>query len=150
VVARDEVAALLELYSGEARELDPSQTEILTAVAGQLAQTVVRARAEEERKQAEDELRQSQRLDPLGSLAGGVAHDFNNLLTVITASSELLLAAPLAERGDDMIEPVLDAAQRGARLTRQLLALGRKNVIAPRVIDLNALICNSQTLLRRT
>lgn len=150
VVARDQVVALLELYSASAREPQPSETEILTAVAGQLAQTVARARAEAESKRAELALRQSQRLDGLGRLAGGVAHDFNNLLTVITASAEMLLAVAPAQRTDDLIETMLDAALRGARLTRQLLALGRKNVVKPRVIDINALIRNNETLLRRT
>ncbi|HKP58331.1 MAG TPA: response regulator [Polyangiales bacterium] len=150
VVSRDEVVALLELYSASPRQLEAPETEILTAVAGQLAQTVARARAEEERKQAEVELRQSQRLDALGRLAGGVAHDFNNLLTVITASSEMLLAVPPSERADDLIETMLDAARRGARLTRQLLALGRKNVIQPRNVDVNALLRSNETLLRRT
>ncbi|HKU42390.1 MAG TPA: response regulator, partial [Polyangiales bacterium] len=65
VVVRDEVVALLELYSATSREVDAAQAEILSAVAGQLAQTVVRARAEDERRQAEVELRQSQRLDAL-------------------------------------------------------------------------------------
>jgi two-component system, cell cycle sensor histidine kinase and response regulator CckA len=150
VVARDQVMALLELYSASTREPEASETEILTAVAGQLAQAVVRARAEAESKHAEMELRQSQRLDALGRLAGGVAHDFNNLLTVITVSAEMLLAVAPAERTDDLIETMLDAALRGARLTRQLLALGRKNVVKPRIIDVNALIRNNETLLRRT
>jgi two-component system, cell cycle sensor histidine kinase and response regulator CckA len=110
----------------------------------------VRARAEAESKRAELELRQSQRLDALGRLAGGVAHDFNNLLTVITVSAEMLLAVRPAERTDDLIETMLDAAQRGARLTRQLLALGRKNVVTPRIVDVNALIRNNESLLRRT
>ena len=150
VVARDEVVALLDLYSASVRPPASSDTDILMAVAAHLAQTVVRARAESERKRVEAELRQSQRLDALGRLAGGVAHDFNNLLTVITASSELMLALPPAERGDELIETMLDAAQRGARLTRQLLALGRKNVVAPRVLDVNDVIRSNETLLRRT
>jgi two-component system, cell cycle sensor histidine kinase and response regulator CckA len=150
VVARDGIMAILELYSASSREAEASETEILAAIAGQLAQTVVRARAEEESKRAEAELRQSQRLDALGRLAGGVAHDFNNLLTVITVSAEMLLGVSRAERTDDLIETMLDAAQRGARLTRQLLALGRKNVVTPRIVDVNTLIRNNESLLRRT
>jgi signal transduction histidine kinase/FixJ family two-component response regulator len=150
VVARDEVVAILELYSTSTVEPEDSETEILTTVAGQLAQTVVRARAESERRRVEAELRQSQRLDAIGRLAGGVAHDFNNLLTVMTVSAEMLLGVPPAERTDDLIETMLDAAQRGARLTRQLLALGRKNVVAPRIVDVNALIRSNESLLRRT
>jgi signal transduction histidine kinase/CheY-like chemotaxis protein len=150
VVARAEVMAVIELYSATAREVDASDIEILTAVAAQLAQTVVRARAVTERQRVEAELRRSQRLDALGRLAGGVAHDFNNLLTVITATSELLLAVDPASRTDEHLETMRDAAQRGARLTRQLLALGRKNVVAPRIIDVNAMIRSSEPLIRRT
>jgi signal transduction histidine kinase/CheY-like chemotaxis protein len=150
VVARGEVMAVIELYSAAGREPDASETEILTAVAAQLAQAVVRSRAETERQRVEGELRRSQRLDALGRLAGGVAHDFNNLLTVITASAELLLAVEPSLRTDEHLETMRDAAQRGARLTRQLLALGRKNVVAPRIIDVNAMIRSNEPLIRRT
>jgi signal transduction histidine kinase/DNA-binding response OmpR family regulator len=150
VVARGEVTAVLELYSASAREPDASENEVLTALPAQLAQTVVRARAEAERQRAEAELRRSQRLDALGRLAGGVAHDFNNLLTVITASAELLLALEPSARSDEYIETMRDAAERGARLTRQLLALGRKNVVTPRVVDVNAMIRANEPLIRRT
>jgi signal transduction histidine kinase/ActR/RegA family two-component response regulator len=150
VVSRGEVLAVVELYTAVSRELNAGEADILTAVAAQLAQTVERARAETERKRVESELRRSQRLDALGRLAGGVAHDFNNLLTVITASTELLLLMDPSERADEHLLTMRDAAQRGARLTHQLLALGRKNVIAPRIVDVNTLIRDAEPLLRRT
>jgi len=150
VVARNEVMGVMELYSASLHVPDPSETEILTAVAAQLAQSVRRARSESERKRIEAELRRSQRLDALGRLAGGVAHDFNNLLTVITASSELLLLLDPIERADEHLMTMRDAAQRGARLTHQLLALGRKNLVTPRIVDVNAMIRTAEPLLRRT
>ncbi|MCI0352407.1 MAG: ATP-binding protein, partial [Acidobacteriales bacterium] len=103
-----------------------------------------------ERRALEDQLRQSQKMEAVGRLAGGVAHDFNNLLTVIKGYSELMLdqvqpADPL--RGE--LEEVKKAADRAAALTRQLLAFSRKQVLAPKVIDLNSVISNVQRLLQR-
>jgi signal transduction histidine kinase/DNA-binding response OmpR family regulator len=150
VMCRSEVVAVVELFTALPRQLHAGESDILTAVAAQLAQTVERARAQAERTRVEAELRRSQRLDALGRLAGGVAHDFNNLLTVITASTELLLLVDPVERTDEHLLTMRDAAQRGARLTHQLLALGRKNVLAPRIVDVNTLIRDSEPLLRRT
>jgi len=103
-----------------------------------------------ERRNLEVQLRQSQRLESVGMLAGGIAHDFNNLLTVITGYSELTLkrldkADPLARN----IEEIEKAADRAASLTRQLLAFSRKQVLQPRVLDLNAVIVNIEKMLGR-
>jgi PAS domain S-box-containing protein len=103
-----------------------------------------------ERRRAEDELRQAQKMEALGRLAGGLAHDFNNLLTVILGECDLLLEEL---RGD---EPNLAAAsqirqsgQRAAALTRQLLAFSRRQVLQPELIELNAVILGMEQLLRR-
>ncbi|MGC9196941.1 MAG: PAS domain S-box protein [Syntrophobacteraceae bacterium] len=103
-----------------------------------------------ERKKLEEQLRQAQKLEAVGRLAGGVAHDFNNMLSVILGYSELILSRlkPL----DPMITPlkaVQSAAKRSADLTRQLLAFSRKQTIAPRVIDLNEQTKNMERLLTR-
>jgi PAS domain S-box-containing protein len=103
-----------------------------------------------ERRKLEDQLRQSQKLESVGMLAGGIAHDFNNLLTVITGYSELTLnrldkADPLARN----IEEVKKAADRATSLTRQLLAFSRKQVLQPKVLDLNSVILNIEKMLGR-
>src|SRR5262249_15758697 len=100
-----------------------------------------RNRAEQERARLEREVRGAHRMEAVGRLAGGVAHDFNNLLTVIIGRSEVLLGridSRDAMRPDLLL--IYDAAQKAATVTRQLLAFGRKQVLQPKIIDLNAVI----------
>ncbi|HXI20305.1 MAG TPA: PAS domain S-box protein, partial [Gemmatimonadales bacterium] len=103
-----------------------------------------------ERRRLEAQLRQAQRMESVGRLAGGVAHDFNNLLTAIGGSIELAL---LDLRPSDPVYELLTDVQRAAasatNLTRQLLAFSRKQVIDPRVVNLNAVIEELQKMLRR-
>jgi PAS domain S-box-containing protein len=103
-----------------------------------------------ERRMLEDQLRQSQKMEAVGQLAGGVAHDFNNLLTVIKGNSQLLLEKlHEADSRRGGVEQILKAADRAASLTSQLLAFSRKQVVALRVLDLNAVLNNTVELLRR-
>ncbi|HXA41497.1 MAG TPA: PAS domain S-box protein [Candidatus Solibacter sp.] len=112
-----------------------------------------KATAEAEREKAilEAQLHQSQRLESLGQLAGGVAHDFNNLLAVIVNYAGFVAE----EVGDNEslksdVEEIRKAAERAAALTHQLLIFGRREVIQPRVLDLNSVIADMEKLLRRT
>ena len=104
----------------------------------------------EERERAEAALRQAQRIEAIGRLTGGVAHDFNNLLTVIQGNIELLSRSvrlmEQPERG--LLAAMRAAAERGATLTRQLLAFARRQPLVPRAVDLNAVIAGMQDLLR--
>jgi PAS domain S-box-containing protein len=103
-----------------------------------------------ERIQLEEQLRQAQKLESIGRLAGGVAHDFNNLLTVINGYSGFLLKRLKA--GDPLrahAEQITIAGERAASLTKQLLAFSRKQVIEPKVLDVNAIIRESTVMLRR-
>jgi PAS domain S-box-containing protein len=101
-----------------------------------------------ERRRLEEELRQAQRLEAIGRLAGGVAHDFNNLLTVISGYTETLLVG--RDRADEPeLEQIAIAAERAAALTRQLLAFSRRQVLQPRVIDPNEVVRGVTPMLNR-
>jgi two-component system, cell cycle sensor histidine kinase and response regulator CckA len=103
-----------------------------------------------ERVVLEDRLRQSQKMEAVGRLAGGVAHDFNNLLTVILGYTQLLMdGLPAGSRLAEGTAQIKSAADRAAGITRQLLAFSRKQVRSPRLIDLNNVMLNLDTMLRR-
>jgi two-component system, cell cycle sensor histidine kinase and response regulator CckA len=101
----------------------------------------------EQRRKLEERLREGQRMEALGRLAGGVAHDFNNLLTVILSSSDLIVSSQ--GRASDELTAIADSAKRAALLTRQLLAFGRRQVLLAESVDLNAAIEQSRPLLER-
>ena len=103
-----------------------------------------------ERKMMEEQLRQAQKMDAVGQLAGGVAHDFNNLLTVITSYGQFLLnALPEQDPRRSDAHQITQAAARAASLTRQLLAFSRRQVLQPQVLDVNDVIADMERLLRR-
>jgi signal transduction histidine kinase len=109
-----------------------------------------RRATEEALRKSEEELRHSQKMEAVGRLAGGVAHDFNNLLTAIIGYAELIATRTtsnsLAKQNAELIRK---AGEQAATLTRQLLAFSRKQILQPKVIDLNALVVEMEKLLRR-
>jgi PAS domain S-box-containing protein len=135
----------------DGRRLDVSvSVSPIRDAAGQTVGASVIARDIRDRKRLEQQFLQAQKMEAVGRLAGGVAHDFNNLLTVILGYSELLLdhVRP-SDPHFDILREVQRAGERAAELTRQLLAFSRKQVLQPRVIDLNRVVTEVDRILRR-
>jgi PAS domain S-box-containing protein len=103
-----------------------------------------------QRKQLEEQLRQSAKMEAVGMLAGGIAHDFNNLLTIINGYSHILLnALPQSDPNHSAVEQIMKAGERAAALTRQLLSHSRRQVLQPKLLDLNRLLGGMEPMLRR-
>ncbi|HZW37646.1 MAG: ATP-binding protein [Deltaproteobacteria bacterium] len=144
-------------YSGDDSKAVPRGNEITTLVrAIHLMVETIRdhitesKRAAEALRQSEEHLRQAQKMEAIGKLAGGVAHDFNNLLSVITGYSELLLAKlRTGSPGLHEIEEIHKAGERAASLTHQLLAFSRRQVLMPKPLLLNESVASLEKMLKR-
>ena len=118
--------------------------------AGKIVNFVAVGRDISEHIRLEEQLRAAQKMEAIGHLAGGVAHDFNNLLSVILSYTEFVLEG-MAETNplrNDLVE-LKRAGERGASLTRQLLAFGRKQLLEPKVLDINQVILGLKKMVRR-
>ena len=137
-------------YSEEPDAFDDEEVRLLERVAETLSAGLVSRRLAAALETSEERLRQSQRLEAVGQLAGGLAHDFNNLIQIILGQCELTLHRvgdnPAIRRG---LEDILSAALRAADLTRQLLAFSRKQVLEPRVVNLNSVVRSVTRMLER-
>lgn len=141
--------AIAMTKSGSRIEVSVTMSPIRDA-AGIVAGVSAIVRDISERRRLEEQLRQSQKMEAIGSLAGGIAHDFNNLLGVILGAGELAL---LRLQDDDAVRKYVlqmrRAAERAASLTRQLLAFSRRQSLEPRVLDLNVILREMEKMLRR-
>lgn len=146
---------MLVYHERELRRADGSPVYIVTNATGIFERgMLVEVRGyifdETYRKRLEQQFQQAQKMEAVGRLAGGIAHDFNNLLTVINGYSEFILSQmPAGSPFVREIEEINRAGERAAHLTRQLLAFSRKQVMQPRVVDLNTIVTNIESMLRR-
>ncbi|HJU05704.1 MAG TPA: PAS domain S-box protein [Nitrospiraceae bacterium] len=138
-----EVQGVLEFFSRDIRQPDDHVMALIAAIGSQVGHLI-------ERRELEERLRQSQKMEAIGRLAGGIAHDFNNLLTVIMGYGQVVLnrltpGDPIRED----IEEIRQAGNRAAGLTGQLLAFSRRQVVQPKLLDLNVVVKNLEKMLIR-
>ncbi|MBI4246528.1 MAG: GAF domain-containing protein, partial [Candidatus Rokubacteria bacterium] len=157
ITAGERVAGVLSVQTRQRGGFTADDLAIVTAFASQVAVALENSRLYAEARRAYDELSQTQsqlvqaqKMQAVGQLAGGIAHDFNNLITVIGGRAHMLLGQMPA--GDPLrrdVDVINATAERAADLTRQLLAFSRKQVLDPKVLDLNRVVAEVAPMLRR-
>lgn len=149
LISRDVVIGALVLRSNDDEMYGERELALIERLGDQMASAMANSQDAEERRALEDQLAQSQKMEVIGQLAGGVAHDFNNFLTPIMGYSHLAVVSEgIDERIKNYMEEVYDAAERASNLTNQLLAFSRRQIIEPKIVDLNSLISNMESMLR--
>ncbi|NOT22319.1 MAG: response regulator [Nitrospiraceae bacterium] len=141
---------VMEVLNKATGQINRDDLDILVVIASIAAAAIEQTDNAEAIRLKDIQLQQSQKMEAMGRLAGGVAHDFNNLLTVMQGFSEMIVSSldPSAV-GRMYAEEILKAAQRASGLTKQLLAFSRKQVLEPRVVNLNELVSNLEKMLKR-
>ena len=141
---------LMDSLAGKRRAIEERTAELASANVVLTDEINERTRVEAALRESEAQLRQSQKLEAIGTLAGGIAHDFNNLITVISGYTELaLMRTDKNSATADDLRQVIDASDRAANLTHQLLAFSRKQVLQPTVLDLGEVVSGISPMLRR-
>lgn len=151
VLAYGKFVVIMDFFVFETRmEEDKRLINIVSTAAAQLGAFMQRKLAEDERKKLEEQLLQSQKMEAIGLLAGGMAHDFNNLLTLIVGYNDFLLEGlPPGERLHSFAGEIKKAADGASALTKQLLSFSRKQIVFPREIDINASVSEMGKMLKR-
>lgn len=157
LISRDRIIGTLLLFSKKPNAYSEEDLRLAERIGQQIAGAIANAqlfaeheRSEEQMNQLQEQLRQSQKMEAIGRLAGGIAHDFNNLMTIIKGYSQLSLYEikendPLREN----IREIQMATDRASSLTQQLLAFSRRQILEPKVLDLNSTLRDLDKMLRR-
>jgi signal transduction histidine kinase len=141
---------VIEVLNKATGQIDRDDLDLLVVIASVAAAAIERTNGAEALRQKDLQLQQSQKMEAMGRLAGGVAHDFNNLLTVIRGFTELIAATlDPAAASRRYADELMKAANQASGLTNQLLTFSRKQVLEPRLVNLNDLISNIESILRR-
>lgn len=144
------VIGAVEAQSSELAAFRQEHATAMRMAANLTAVAIENVRLFEREQEREAQLRQSHKMEAVGQLAGGVAHDFNNIVAVIMLQSELLLTQlDQSDNSRRRIEEIRKSSHRAAALTQQLLAFSRKQVLQPKVLDLNAIVSDMDRMLRR-
>lgn len=144
------VAAVLSLYAEQPGFFTPELIETLGEITPTVSLALDAFVQAAERQALERQVQMAQKMEAVGQLASGVAHDFNNILTVINGCSELLQAElPAGQPSRELLDEIREAGARARALTRQLLAFSRQQVVSPKLLDLNAVITESERMIRR-
>jgi PAS domain S-box-containing protein len=140
----------LTIYSSEVNGFDDDEIKLLTELTNDLSFGILALRAKEDHDKLENQLLQSQKIEAIGRLAGGIAHDFNNILTLILGNSDLmLLELDDKESTIKHLGQIKTATKKAASLTNQLLVFSRKQIIQPKILDLNKIVTEMQKMLQR-
>ena len=141
---------VLNIYLKEGHIRNSKEEEFLNTVANTLAGIIVRRKAEKEKEKLHDQLLQAQKMEAVGQLSGGIAHDFNNILTAIIGYGNLLkMQIEKDTTLSTYMKYILDSAERAAKLTQDLLAFSRKQIISPKPINVNEIIKGAEKILDR-
>jgi PAS domain S-box-containing protein len=149
ILVRGRLAGYFKMFSGEPSFFDAGELAVLDELADNVGFALESHRREQERRLLEEQLRQTQKLEAIGQLAGGLAHDFNNMISAILAYTAIAmedLPADAPWRAD--MREVQRAGQRAAALTRRLLAFGRQQVLVPKRVELGAVLVGMEHMLR--
>lgn len=145
-----EPIGVIELLNKTTGQIGRDDLDILIVIASIAAAAIERTHAAEALQQKDLQLQQAHKMEAMGRLAGGICHDFNNLLTVIQGFSELIVnasapTAPVRQQAEEIVK----AVDRASNLTKQLLAFSRKQVLEPKIVNLNTLVSSTEAMLRR-